>query len=465
LCAQLLVVTDERPVRTSSGNRKSQPKPYGMRILIATDAFPPVCGGSGWSTYELAKGLRAKGHDILVVRPRFGPISNGRGDRRGRPGPGLSPSSDEYDGFRPVEFHSWAPPVPFVRNYFKNERLYASFEAFLEDLVRRHSIDLLHAQHLLTGPPGIAAARAAGVPSVCTIRDYWPLCYWSNLIRNPNDEQLCPACSARRMMQCLRPRAGALWPIALSAIPYMRSNLARKRVALSSADVVVAVSTAMAHDLRARAPEMRSSRIEMIPNPVDVAGIRAQADRAPRPMPEPYAIYVGKLEPNKGAGKLPVALDRAQLDWPLVVIGDGSERQRLEEYARASGRDIRFLGWRPREDALGWLRHAELLVFPSHGPESLSRVLLEASALGVPIAAMNTGGTADIVLPEQTGLLSTSAQDLGDDLARLRRDPALRAQLGGAARRRVEDAFDAPAVIARLERLYLELVASAGRRS
>ena len=40
-----------------------------MRILIATDAFPPVCGGSGWSTYELAKGLRARGHDVTIVQP------------------------------------------------------------------------------------------------------------------------------------------------------------------------------------------------------------------------------------------------------------------------------------------------------------------------------------------------------------------------------------------------------------
>ena len=41
-----------------------------MRVLLATDAFPPVCGGSGWSTYELARGLRARGHDVLIVQPR-----------------------------------------------------------------------------------------------------------------------------------------------------------------------------------------------------------------------------------------------------------------------------------------------------------------------------------------------------------------------------------------------------------
>ena len=37
------------------------------------------------------------------------------------------------------------------------------------------------------------------------------------------------------------------------------------------------------------------------------------------------------------------------------------------------------------------MRHAALLAFPSHGPESLSRVLIEASALGLPIAAMEGG--------------------------------------------------------------------------
>ena len=40
-----------------------------MRILIATDAFPPTSGGSGWSTYELARGLRAAGHGYLSSRP------------------------------------------------------------------------------------------------------------------------------------------------------------------------------------------------------------------------------------------------------------------------------------------------------------------------------------------------------------------------------------------------------------
>ncbi len=175
-------------------------------------------------------------------------------------------------------------------------------------------------------------------------------------------------------------------------------------------------------------------------------------------MAGPYAVYVGKLEPNKGVAKLLAAIERAQLDWPLVVVGDGSERPRLEAASRQSGRDVRFTGWRPRNEVLAWLRHAQLLIFPSLGPESLSRVLLEASALAIPIAAMDTGGTRDIVVAEETGLLSRSADELGDDVARLRHDEALRARLGEAARQRAARMFETAVVVGRMEQLYQELV-------
>jgi glycosyltransferase involved in cell wall biosynthesis len=98
-------------------------------------------------------------------------------------------------------------------------------------------------------------------------------------------------------------------------------------------------------------------------------------------------------------------------------------------------------------------------VFPSQGPESLSRVLLEASALGVPIAAMDTGGTRDIILPGRTGLLSDSAAGLGEDVARLVADRALARRLGDAARAHVEATFSADRVVQRVETIYREVAA------
>ncbi len=411
-----------------------------MRILIPTDAFPPVCGGSGWSTYELARGLRALGHTVVVVQPKPGAPSGVR--------------ERAYDGIRILEAGFPAPALPYVRNYFKNERLYPRLAALLAELIAAEQIDLVHGQHVLTCLPSIAAGRGAGVPVVCTIRDYWPVCYWSDLIHTQDDGALCPGCSPAMMTQCIRPRAGALWPAALPMIPYMRRNLARKRGGLAAADALIAVSARIASDLRARAPELAGVRLDIIPNPVDVASLLAAAGATSPPIDGPYALYMGKLAPNKGTSHLLPVVAQAGLDWPLVIAGTGPDAADLAAEAGRSGRDVRLIGWLDRDAATAWMAHAAMLIFPSRGPESLSRVLIEASALGVPIAAMDTGGTTDIIVHELTGLLSATPAELARDVRRLRADEGLRARLGAAARIHARARFDAPAVVGRIAALY-----------
>jgi glycosyltransferase involved in cell wall biosynthesis len=420
-----------------------------VKVLLATDSFPPRCGGSGWSTFELARGLRALGHDVIVVQPK--------------PGEPHGPRPREFEGIRAIEVGFPAPRVPYLRNYFKNERLYPALADFLSGVIARDSVDIVHGQHVLTSLPSIAAAHRNGVPAVCTIRDYWPVCYWSDLIYSTTGDGLCPACTASMMTRCIQPRAGAAWPLALPMIPYMRANLSRKRSGLAQADAIVAVSSTIARDLRERAPQMAGTRLEVIPNPVDVARLRARAAAARPPIEGPYALYLGKLAPNKGTMHLVDVAERARLDWPLVIAGDGPERAAIEAAARRSTRDIRLVGWVDEAQATAWLAHASLLVFTSRGPESLSRVLLEASALGVPIAAMNTGGTPDIVTHDETGLLSSAPETLADDVRRLAGDEALRGRLGTAAMAHAERTFDSRDVVRRIEVLYAQLVQSASR--
>ncbi len=224
----------------------------------------------------------------------------------------------------------------------------------------------------------------------------------------------------------------------------------------------------MARDLVARAPALAGRRVEVIPNPVDVATLDAAA-RTDRPaaladIAGPYAIYVGKLAFNKGVQHLVPAALAAKLTWPLVVVGDGPDRPALEAAARGAGLDVRFTGWLDRPATLAHVAHAALLVFPSHGPESLSRVLLEAGGLGVAVAAMDTGGTRDVIVPDETGLLSTSPAGLAADVARLVADPALRARLGAAAQIRIRATFATTAVVARVGALYDTLIAETRRR-
>ena len=77
------------------------------------------------------------------------------------------------------------------------------------------------------------------------MRDYWPVCYWSDLLHTREGLALCPACTTANMRVCIQPRAGALWPLALPMIPYMRANLAAKRLGLARAAAVIAVSAAI----------------------------------------------------------------------------------------------------------------------------------------------------------------------------------------------------------------------------
>ena len=413
---------------------------------MPTDAFPPICGGSGWSTYELARGLRARGHEVVVVQPR--------------PGEPRGVRETTFDGFPVRYFGAPAPHVPYLRNYYKSERLTRSLSAYLRELLAAERFDIVHAQHVMTTLAGIEAAADAGLPAVATVRDYWPVCYWSDLLHTRDGLELCPACTAANMRICIRPRAGTLWPLALPMIPYMRANLATKRSGLARADAIVAVSGRIAADLRARAPELSATRIDVIPNAVNAAALRETARVPPRDShlaEQLYAVYVGKLAPNKGTRYLVDVVRQAGLDWPLIVVGDGPDRGAMEAAARASGRRIEFVGWQDRDEATRLLAGASLLIFPSRGPESLSRVLIEASALGIPIAAMDTGGTRDIIEPGVTGLLSTSPEGLADDVRRLRHDETLRRALGEAARQKVEREFDAGAVAARVAALYDDL--------
>ena len=85
-------------------------------------------------------------------------------------------------------------------------------------------------------------------------------------------------------------------------------------------------------------------------------------------------------------------------------------------------------------------------------------MLLEASAIGIPIAAMDTGGSRDIVVDQKTGLLSQTSDGLAQAVADLYKDERLRQVLAGAAKRRMAAKFSTVNVISQMEALYGQLI-------
>ena len=386
-----------------------------MKVLLVSEVYPPRAGGAGWSTRALALGLRAAGHDVAVLTTSLGP--------------------ETLDG------------LPIQRLAVRGRKRLSVPRAFARALATSDA-DAIHAQHSLSALGALKGPRASRV--AVTVRDHWPVCFWSTRISRG---ALCPACGLVPMTRCVRGRVPAVAPLSWGAIPYMKGDLVAKRAALGRAGATLAVSEAIAAELRA----VSIPRVEVIPNIVDPAETRALAQPEPSfPLPERFLLYVGKLEDNKGARQLVPVVAAAGAGLPLVVLGEGSLAHAVKFEAQARGVNLLLRGWAEREDVLRALGRATVLVFPSLWPEPLSRVILEALPLGTPVAAMATGGTSEILEHDRSGLLAHDADSLADAVARLAADDALRHRLAEGARVRAE-AFSPAALVPRYEAAYRRL--------
>jgi glycogen synthase len=386
-----------------------------MKILIATEIYPPRAGGAGWSTRALSMALRAAGHDVTVFT--------------------TSPGPEDSDGLRVRRLRAPGRKRLTVPRVFARE-------------VQQAEVDAIHAQHSLSAIGCLAGERAHRV--VVTVRDHWPVCFWSTRISRG---ALCPQCGLVPMSRCVDGRVPAPRPLSFAAIPYMWTDLVQKRAALARAGANLAVSEAIAGELRAAG----IPRVEVLPNMVDAEEAGRIAATAPDVhLPGRFLLFVGKLEENKGVLSLVPAVAASRTGLPLVVLGEGSLAHALKLEAVSAGVELHLRGWAHRDDVLRTMARAEAVVFPSLWPEPLSRVLLEALALGTPVAAMDTGGTREILGDEQGGIIVADVAGLADALARIAGDPGRRAHLVEAARERAK-VFSPAALVPRYEAVYRRL--------
>jgi len=407
-----------------------------LRILFITDAFPPHSYGSGWSTYHLARGLRAAGHDVRIVVAA----------------PTRRLVATTYDGFPVWQAAANARsvnPARFAIGGLGPGRI-------VRRLIRSWSPDVVHAQHINAM---LVASHAIGAtPMIVTVRDHWPICFYGTALATTP----CPDCLRGTLSVCNSRRGStdAPKPMHLMKREVMRGMVRQRQRVVTKAAGVIAASDAMHRELVALVPP---ARLHTIPNAVDLALFTGSAEVGDD-VPNRFFLYVGKLAEHKGADLLAdIALRLGTSAPPILVVGDGPLEASLREQ---SGNGVRVMGRRSNASVIALMRQAIAVITPARWSEPLSRTHLEALAAGCPLVATDTGGTREVVADGITGFL-TAVEDV-DTMARHLREladnPALRARLSIASRERAERLFGLPAITARHLSVYRAAIESAGKK-
>lgn len=392
-----------------------------MRIALVSEHANPLAalggedaGGQNVHVANLASGLAARGHDVVVHTRRD---STDAPDR-----------VRTDDGYL-VDHVPAGPPTSLPKDEL------APFMAELADgLAERwaaNPVDVAHAHFWMSG---LAATRAAAMvtPRVPVLQTFHAL--GSVKRRHQGDADTSP--------------------------PY-RIDVERRL--LRSVDHVIATCSDEVQELRALG--LPRGRASIIPCGVDTERFRPGATGPAPARREVHRVAsVGRLVPRKGVATLIGALADVP-DTELLVVGgppadavaDDPEAKRLRAVAERNGvaERVRFAGAVPPDDVPAVLASADLVATAAEY-EPFGIVPVEAMACAVPVVATDVGGHRDTVVPGRTGELVPPGDPraMAECIRALLAEPHRRQAYGAAGRRRAEELYDWHAVVERTELCY-----------
>jgi glycosyltransferase involved in cell wall biosynthesis len=359
-----------------------------MRILIINSEFPPLGGGAGNASANLAREFAALDHQVLVVTCAFDSL----------------PREEDWEGVK-------ISRIPALRRRMDRSGALEQASFVLSSalaaskVVRRWRPDVIQA--FFGVPAGLIA---------WWIQSIYKIPYIVSL-RGGDVPGFRPYDFAT-YHRIIAPLLRKVW----------------KRSAALVANSRGLKELAQAFDSR--------FPILVIPNGVDLKRFVPPLHRQWSP---PRLLFVGRLVYQKGLDiLLPALSELMQLPWELTVVGDGPYRRALEKTALAYGisERINFTSWQRDSDLVRLYQAANIFVFPSRH-EGMPNVVLEAMACGLPVVATSIAGNEELVAHSETGLLipQEDPASLRKVLSELMANPELCQQMGGAGRKRVVEHF------------------------
>ena len=265
----------------------------------------------------------------------------------------------------------------------------------------------------LISPAAYYAAAAECVPVVQSLRNYRLLCPNGLFLR---DSLPCEDCIGRRVAipaiahKCYRDSRAATTVVAGMLSVHRLMGTWHRRVGL----YVTPSEFARRKFIAGGFPE---DRVAVKPNFVDPDPGEGDGSGG-------YAIFVGRLSPEKGVTTLLDAWLKHTPPVPLKIVGDGPMAENVRQAVEQDRRRIEWLGRRPNSETMQLIGQAAMLVFPSLAYETFGRSVIESFAKGTPVITSDEGASAELIQIGVTGYTFPrgNAPALAEQVTRLSRE-------------------------------------------
>ncbi len=358
-----------------------------MRILIINSEYPPIGGGAGNASANIARLLARMGNDIVFVTAHLNGL----------------PYEEVRDRVRIIR-------VPAFRRYIDRSTAFEQLSFIFAASARSLRLAPLFKPNVTLAFFGIPSGAIAWL-----LKILYKVPYIVSL-RGGDVPGFRPY-DFKTFHKLLGPFLRVIW---------------------HGAFAVIANSKGLRDFAVAFEPNID---IPIIPNGVEVMHF----DAGERDWSTPCLLSVGRVVYQKGFDLgLRTLAQLKDLDWEWHIAGDGSQMESLKSLARQLGisERVTFLGWQSREDLVKWYHQSNLFLFPSRH-EGMPNAVLEAMASGLPVIATRIAGNEELIVDGVTGML-VNAEDMDSLRAGLRKllvDEKMRRQMGQASRQRVEQKY------------------------
>ena len=306
----------------------------------------------------------------------------------------------------------------------------------VRSLIRREHPDVVHFYNTfpLLSPSVYYAARGEGCPVVQSLHNYRLMCPNALFYR---EGRVCEDCLGKRvpwnsvLHKCYRNDRAASAVVASMLVGHRLLGTWKRTV-----DIYVAGMTAFVRE-KFRAGGIPVDRLVLKPN--FVFPDPGEGDGAGG-----YALFAGRLAPEKGVATLLEAWKRVSPKRSLRILGDGRLAPEVEQ-AAARHPGIEWLGRRSLDETYALLKGAAFLICPSQWYEALPRILVDSFAVGTPVLASDMGAMADLVHDGVDGLhfRTGDAGHLAERASWLFEHPDERSKMRAAARAEYLDRYTA----------------------